>query len=273
MSILDFPVYVINLKRSTDKKARMETRLKNAGFTDVKFIEALQPGDNEVEFYAQNKNPWTNLGQWYKDLACFGSHLKALKTLIDSDAGVALICEDDILFHNEFATIANDLISLINSASLLSFTYMISEPIDQTYIVRLDKEPEPGVIWHSNAPISECIYYGLWRIDNKATWGAQCYLIDRNWAEKIYSDLHRPVTNAISSEAIILRSGGLMTSVPLVLEDNISSDRAPQDSPFHLRHFSRWNYNNYNRSDPDRESPLARMNPTDSWPGYPFKKE
>jgi hypothetical protein len=62
-----------------------------------------------------------------------------------------------------------------------------------------------------------------------------------------------------------------MASVPLVLEDNIGSDRAPQDIPYHLRHFSRWTYTNYIGSDPDGQSPLAKMKPSDSYPGYPFK--
>lgn len=254
----------------------MEVRTKTAGFSTVKFVDAISAADKEVDFYAQNNNPWhSDRQQWLRDLACFASHLKAIRTFLDSGSEMALICEDDILFHNSFASLADTLItgayqSAKQIVNLISFTYMISGGVDQTYAVEIvDRAPEPGVVWKdlTGPPVR----YGLWKIDKKVTWGAQCYYIHRGWAERVYKLLHRPVTEKITSEAIIQRSGGYMASVPLVVEDNIGSDRAPQDIPFHLRHFSRWTYANYIGSDPDGQSPLAKMKPSDSYPGYPFK--
>lgn len=75
----------------------------------------------------------------------------------------------------------------------------------------------------------------------------------------------------ITSGIIIRLSQGLMCSIPLVIEDGINSDRAPQDIQYHLLHFCRWDWKNYNRCDEEKESPLATMLPKDSWAGYPYE--
>ena len=75
----------------------------------------------------------------------------------------------------------------------------------------------------------------------------------------------------LSSEIILRNSNGYMAAVPLVIEDCISSDRAIQDIPYHVRHFCYWNYSNNNLSDPGGLSPLKNMSPSDAWEDYPFK--
>jgi hypothetical protein len=120
----------------------------------------------------------------------------------------------------------------------------------------------------------------LWRIDKEFTWGAQCYLISREYAVKVLSLFDYPFDilmekydeNKISSEIILRRSNGYMSASPIVIEDCISSDRAPQDIPFHLKHFCFWDYSNFSNSDPLRLSPLAHKIPRDAWENYPFKK-
>lgn len=113
----------------------------------------------------------------------------------------------------------------------------------------------------------------------------QCYYITSAYALQIVEQFDHPLSilveksslasnmlkeeKKITSELFTRTSGGYMTSIPLVIEDCISSCRAPQDIPYHLRHFCRWNWNNYSKCDSQRESPLADMQPSDAWPGYP----
>lgn len=236
--------------------------------------------------------------------------MKAIKTFVQSDQKYCLICEDDILFHNNFLDIFTDIITN-NPAGLISLSYMLGgTPIDQEYIYRcpdkLQKSRAKKEIWSIDDQItikqftrqkfnidelkpisnSEDIYHGLWYIDPVSTWGAQCYYITLEYAQQVIKEFDHPFVQLIenserarqmlindtkiTSEITIRTSDGFKTSIPLVIEDCINSVRAPQDVPYHLRAFCRWNWNNYNKCDPNRLSPLADMKATDAWIGYPY---
>jgi GR25 family glycosyltransferase involved in LPS biosynthesis len=418
---MDIPVYCINLHSAELRRKRMIDRFKIMGFTNVNFIKAASAGSKLVEFYIEgmkdwyeNKDYFIGRDQFRKDVGCFASHILALKTFIATNDPYCLICEDDIMFHNNFPTLFQDVISnLPLGANLLSLSYMVAGKINQEYIYKCpdinQQDFLPAEMWtpekqeeisnsfnsprklnksseesfenlsedsseilsdesseilseeSSNSPkktsnlsdnssnssdktsnsseeslnLSEklsdfleptnisddkfqnssesiddsidieqkdstkkcetinnndSIYHGFWKIDPKYTWGAQCYYISNTYALQIIRELDRPLIiscndslyssasnmlkedNKITSEIILRKSSGYMTSIPLVIEDGITSCRAPQDIQYHLRHFCRWNWNNYNKCDPERESPLSKLNPNDSWPGYPFSQ-
>jgi hypothetical protein len=75
----------------------------------------------------------------------------------------------------------------------------------------------------------------------------------------------------LTSEVVIRRSNGCMARYPLVIEDCIDSVRAPQDLPFHMKHFCHWDWHNYSLSDLKCESPLASLTTDKAWKDYPFK--
>lgn len=262
-----FPIYCINLRSSTARRDRMYQRFTTAGLLDkVTFVDGIAPNMPIVDHYlASCPNPYgTNVTQHRRDGACYASHIKALRRFLENpDADACLICEDDILLDNHFIPKFQQLYyNLPAGAPLLCLTWMIDGPIEQVYVGK-------------NIDVRN-----LWKIDPEHTWGAQAYYITRDYALRCIDAFDRShVTllkhldiNKVTSEIIIRRSGGYMAAYPIVIEDCIDSDRATQDIPFHLRHFCRWDYACFINSDPERLSPLAKMSPSNSWPGYPFEK-
>jgi GR25 family glycosyltransferase involved in LPS biosynthesis len=72
-----------------------------------------------------------NIYQWKKDVACFASHIQALKQFIASGEAEGLICEDDTLFHNNFVQKYTTMMqNLPYNTSLVSLTYMLGGAID-----------------------------------------------------------------------------------------------------------------------------------------------
>ena len=263
-----FSIYCINLKTSIERKTRMIQRFKiNSLMTRVTFVDAI-PYDAPIVSYYKGQSIGSYgeefSDQYEKDVACFASHIKAIHTFLEQNDGqeYALICEDDILLHNDFLTRFMDVYNnLPLDAPILSLTYMISGPIDQTCV--------------GHRPSCE----NLWRIDPQYTWGAQAYLISKQYAIDALTlydcpidTIINPEQEKITSEIILRKSHGYMVAKPIIIEDCINSDRATQDIPYHVRHFCYWNWINFNLSDPDKLSPLHNKNPSDAWEGYPFKE-
>ena len=89
------PLYIINLKKRID---RYNSVLKNLELYNLKnyfFIEAIDGQENNVEYIS------TNIEETSKnEIACTLSHLKAIKTWLDtSDTEYAIIMEDDFSFE------------------------------------------------------------------------------------------------------------------------------------------------------------------------------
>lgn len=307
-------VYCINMPTSTDRLARMQERFKVTGLTNINIVVAETP--DTVEYYTAGMRDWYDnpyfkgKDQFRKDAACYASHMKAIKTFVQSKQKYCLICEDDVLFHNNFIPILTDIIEN-NPADLISLSYMLGGTMNNhEYIYRcpdkLQKSRVKKETWsvedqvtikeftHQKYNIeqlkpisnSDDIYHGLWYIDPISTWGAQCYFISAQYAQQVLEEFDHSFLylsenselamqmlindTKITSEIVIRTSKGFKTSIPLVIEDCINSVRAPQDVPYHLRAFCRWNWNNYSKCDRDRLSPLAEMKATDAWIGYPY---
>jgi GR25 family glycosyltransferase involved in LPS biosynthesis len=110
---------------------------------DVTFINAIPFQANIVQYYkGDSKGNYDDENQHLKDVACFASHIKAIRTFLEQDETVeyGLICEDDILFHNNFHSRFRDLLeNLPEKAPILSLTYMISGPINQTFVGKIQR--------------------------------------------------------------------------------------------------------------------------------------
>ncbi len=274
---MDILVYCINLPRAMDKAERMVDRFHTTGFNNVHFVQAASADSGLVEHYTKGMQSWyEDEHQFRKDIGCFASHMLALRMFLATEQPCCLVCEDDVMFHNKFTNLFRDLLdNLPQDAPVLSLSYMISNYVDQTYVY---KSPRIAL---------EDIHHGIWKIDPTYTWGTQCYYITKNYARQIIDEFDHPMAilcrtselakhmlendQKITSEIILRTSNGYMSAVPLVIEDCISSCRAPQDLPYHMRHFCRWDWCNYNNCDPDEQSPLISMKPGNAWEGYPFK--
>lgn len=299
---MELPIFCINLASAREKSDRMRHRLARAGFTNVTFVAAANYDSPLVSYYTNRYNVQTR-----KDIGCFASHLLAIRLLLATGAPGGLICEDDVLFHNDFGRLWTHLYAVLpENIPLCTLGWMLTGDIDQTYYYRTsysapattwtkpttakvhEWEDDPTK-WTGPAVVeSDPIYFGLWAIDSKHTWDTQCYYISAEYAQRIIGFYDHPIDQLlrrnplaakmmdehkkITSEIIIRESGGAMASLPLVIEDGISSCRAPHDLPFHARYFCRWGWDNYSVGDPEVESPLAKLSPDQSWPKFPFSK-
>tara|TARA_B110000211_G_C14082723_1_gene555326 strand:+ start:457 stop:1236 length:780 start_codon:yes stop_codon:yes gene_type:complete len=99
------PVWVINLDKSPDRMARMDEGLRAQGLT-YKRIPGI---DGRAELYrllpkVDRVAYERNMGQELLPgkVGCYFSHLSAWQRLIESGQEMALILEDDVVFHADF---------------------------------------------------------------------------------------------------------------------------------------------------------------------------
>lgn len=237
-------IYCVNLATSTKRRERMERRFQHHGLMDrVTFVEAVSRDDPIIDQKYQGMDTHEQTDRkWRSGMGCFLGHLKAVRTFVETsqDDG-ALICEDDIMLHNDFARKFIEGWSAIPAnPTLVTLSYMMTS-------------------WDGAEKISESVY----TVSPKNTWGAQMYWIARSYAIQVLEIYDRPFKILDeeklfrSSEAIIRSSGGYMMYPPLVIEDGIDSERAPEDLPFHHRHFSWWGYENFSSAEIDNSCPFA----------------
>lgn len=98
-------VLLINLPRSTDRRALMEQRLAALGL-DYELLPAV---DGRAQW--EQLLPSVDLPAFQRhaggdvlpgEIGCYHSHLQAWQRLVASDAQVLLVLEDDMVFHDDF---------------------------------------------------------------------------------------------------------------------------------------------------------------------------
>lgn len=94
-------VYIINLKRRSDRKKLIIKELAKVGIKNYEFIEAVDGNDADIkEKYKKlkkNKSKIKSAGH----LGCLLSHKKALKKAYSDNLKQILILEDDIFFKSD----------------------------------------------------------------------------------------------------------------------------------------------------------------------------
>jgi GR25 family glycosyltransferase involved in LPS biosynthesis len=103
------------MDRCTERLALSESRIRNAGFKNVHRHRAVD-GKNEGELqeaWARHGNPLLNMEDvefvdTYKHgkQGCSLSHFDVWKDIVDNSIPYAIIFEDDVEFHKDFATLA-----------------------------------------------------------------------------------------------------------------------------------------------------------------------
>ena len=134
-------IYVLNLKKSVDRKTHIENEFKRVGINENKynFFEATPHDSDEVKtlmksgfvkkfpncFRCNNKrcNCENNFLTLYQ-IANWCSFINIFKDIIKNDYKFVLICEDDIVFSFQYERIINKLFSLTNFKK-----YNINKPL------------------------------------------------------------------------------------------------------------------------------------------------
>lgn len=251
------PIYCVNLASSIQRKERMVARFTlHDLMKNVTFIEATRADDPILKYYLGKFNDpligktcygWSTphgFNQANLDTGCYVSHLRAIKLFLDTNTTSpgCLVCEDDILLHNNFREEAEKLLTSIDDY-LITFTYMLSAQPDKTLY---------GI--HNN----------LLKIHPTQTWGTQCYYVPRIYAQEVIKKYDKPVdivsnetgVDKVTSEIFVQKSNGYMAAQPIIIEDCIDSDRSPESIPYHMNFWARLDCENFATSDPNRLSPL-----------------
>jgi GR25 family glycosyltransferase involved in LPS biosynthesis len=92
------PVYIINLDRSKDRweKIVKQCEKENINYYRIEAIDGMKIDRNEYKSILHKKNMKDNT------IACFLSHMKSLKTFLESIDNYAVILEDDVIIQKDF---------------------------------------------------------------------------------------------------------------------------------------------------------------------------
>lgn len=260
MSVVTFDdnmkFYCVNLKSCEDRKNRMIKRFERQNLADrLVFIEAVRKDVSLIDYYCVN-----HVNGNRSVTACFASHLKAIRTFLESKDEHAIICEDDILISNNYVHRFNKLMSNV--------------------------EPNTNLVMLTHIPINS------W---NKYTWGginpakrnvlkeiqdsySTCmYFITRSYALQVLKNHDKPGFGAhqgetvgpmkeITSEFITRRSGGYMAYPLLAIEEcyesTLRSDAALQ---YHVSVFQEWIPSRYSEGQDISYSPLSQIRLEHIW--------
>ena len=99
--------YVINLPKSTHRKAYMEELLSKFEFLDVTFIEAVDGrsmAEEEIDLVFDKELAYSRYGRYMErgEIGCVLSHYKAYEAMVKDNVPYAFVFEDDISILNEF---------------------------------------------------------------------------------------------------------------------------------------------------------------------------
>jgi GR25 family glycosyltransferase involved in LPS biosynthesis len=88
------PLYVINMKKSTDRKDYIQDHFKKYQIFNYSFVEGIDGSQENLDELINNLN---ELNVSKNEISCGMSHLKAIKHWLDtSDSDYAIIMEDDV---------------------------------------------------------------------------------------------------------------------------------------------------------------------------------
>lgn len=99
------PAYLINLPRAADRRARMETQLSLLAFpytlfpgVDGRAEEARLLANTDTRAFCRNMGRDILIG----GIGCYHSHLGVWEAFLTTGKPVALVMEDDVVFHDDF---------------------------------------------------------------------------------------------------------------------------------------------------------------------------
>jgi len=108
------PAYVINLESASKRRANTVSIFSEAGiaFSRVPAVEGKTlkwgPAEYMESWYRNLHGRETNP----PEIGCYLSHLNALRLFLETEAELALICEDDLNFGPDLATLLTETINL-----------------------------------------------------------------------------------------------------------------------------------------------------------------
>jgi len=179
-TIDDLPIWLINLPRATKRRANMEKRLAEIGIAYDVFPGVDGKAEEERLLKTVDQRAFErNMGRiiLIGGIGCYHSHLGVWDEFLKSDHPIALILEDDVVFHDDFVDAVNLALKATDSWDLLKLNRIRAKlPISQGEV----------------GPYRLNAYLG-------PNTGTAAYLIKRETAEKLRRAMI-PVTRATDHE-------------------------------------------------------------------------
>lgn len=112
--------YFINLADSTERGASLQSELDRVNLVAARIDAVDGRGANPLEFEAYNHQRTVNRharGLTGGEVACYLSHIEAIRAFTESDADVGLILEDDAAFSPNFSSEISDILSALDQGA------------------------------------------------------------------------------------------------------------------------------------------------------------
>ena len=239
-------IYVINLARRPDRKALMIKRLTHHNLIQkTTFIDAIDSKSSPlIDWYLFNVPPKDKTGDnalQRAEIACFLSHIKALRQIYLDGCQRAIIMEDDVMLHNQFNEKYQELeASIPKDIPLLMLCHFIGN--------------RAGIVeFHDRSDLA---------IPGPYCYRMQCYQVTRDYAFAALRAYDRPFgyikdqLTLFTAEVITIqwrnltKKPALMVKVPLVIEDFKSTDIGIGGCmKAHHYYFSQFGVENYNSAE------------------------
>ena len=236
-------VYCVHLPSSVARRERMERRFRHHGLDRAELVPAIEftePRDDSDE--------WKAMAGRYAT----ASHLSCMRRLLDEvpeSEGGAIICEDDVLIHNEFTErLPPALANLPDDAGMLLLGFMVYG------------WPE-GLVWSGRDPGQENLVPVIpWQ-----SWGAHGYWITHRYAQELVDRLGSVPVRELSDNVeaqLTFPSNGHAVYPPLMLQESIDSIIRPaHEVSVHVTMQAAWPYRDYAAAEGEGPpiSPLAAL--------------
>lgn len=228
-------IFLVSLERAEDRRQRMVRRLAGRDYTIVDAVDAVRHAD-EVDRIHDGHIGRESYPIMKAEVACFMSHLKALRTFVDTCADErALIIEDDVMFHKDFEA-KLEALQPLPYCNVIMLTH---------YVTSWDDTKPYGPVVNG-----ETVY----RTIGAETYGTQAYIILREYALELLrmyegkklSEIRDPNCQRYTAEHITRFSGGLFMVKPIVIEEALDTYiQSPASIEWHQANFWRFGKENY----------------------------
>lgn len=173
-------IYIINMKRSPDRREKMTRQMERLGL-DYEFFTAVDGNamtQEEVDKYIDhNREYFRELKRG--EIGCFLSHYSLYKKIAESDAKGGIIMEDDIVISKNFPAIVKELEQMLQPEDAYMFYSILLQPVEFT----ADKKLNNG--------------YNLCNVDNiRSLFGMQGYMLGKQAAKNLADNL-LPFNNVV----------------------------------------------------------------------------
>lgn len=241
------PIFCVHLESNRGRGKRMRRRLAHHGLLErstlVPAIAIPETGEWSLEWKVQAMK------------ACVASHIKAIRLALE-DPEVqrrgAIICEDDVLLHDEFAErFAAVRRNLPEDPTLCQLGYALHHHLGE-------------LEWAGREPERE----NLCRLVPGMVWATHMYWVSPAYAAQLverYGEVPLDDLEPIIEHQVTHPSGGYLSYPSLALQDLIDSTvRPPEEMHDHFVGQTGWPYDDYaGGEEGDRSSPLARLESLD----------